>query len=250
MKSHTWIARPRNLTADGIHNDESARQLGFSGGFVAGVALYEHIVNKLIDEGENWYDGGSAEFSFRKPVYDNQPVTFSIDGSSQSFSIFSDDETKPHAVGSLRIDAEVPVSPVAQFETPEPQPLGFPSQIGVPLQVKIQADAARADWVAEVTGRPLQTIDGQRVYPLSLWLNPVDLILSYFESPYTIHYWGRVWHHSPVFVGEIITKSGLITEFGEDRTKKTVSFLAWVATENGRPVATIEHKSVYALHHR
>ena len=33
MKSTRWLARPKNLSDDDIHSDETARGLGFAGGF-------------------------------------------------------------------------------------------------------------------------------------------------------------------------------------------------------------------------
>lgn len=247
MKSRQWLASPGNLTAEGIHSDAAARDLGFAGGFVAGVGLYGHIVDELLDQGEDWYSHGSVEFSFRKPVYDNEKVSFSIDGSDGTFTVSSPDGQERRAFGTLGIQVAAPSLSLGVFQVPAPQPLGLPDQVGVPLQLEVPTDPEKAATVVEATGEPLRRIGERPVYPLAMWLNPVDLLKAYFESPFTIHYWGRVWHHSPLFLGETIVKRGLITGFEEGRGKKIVAYSVSVSTTDGRPLVTIEHKSVYEL---
>ncbi len=247
MKSHQWAANPRNLTAEGIHSDSAAKELGFSGGFVAGVALYGHIVDELLEQGEDWYSGGSVEFSFRRPVYDKERVAFSIDASDGTFTVSSIDGQERRAFGTLGIQVPEPTLDLGPSQVPEAQPLGLPAQVGVPLELEVPTDPAKAAAVVQATGAPLPLIGGQSVYPLAMWLNPVDLLKAYFDSPYTIHSWGRVWHHSPLYLGETMVKRGAITGFEEGRGKKIVVYSISVATLDGRPLATIEHKSIYAL---
>jgi hypothetical protein len=73
------------------------------------------------------------------------------------------------------------------------------------------------------------------------------MLKQYYDNPITIHYQGRVWHHSPLYVGEGIVKRGQITAFEERNGNSIVSYNVAVSTEDGRPIVTIEHKSVYAL---
>ena len=61
FKKREWIAKSRNFSPDGIHDDERARRLGFDGGFVPGVVLYEHIAAdnpepKTIEGGLFWIE--------------------------------------------------------------------------------------------------------------------------------------------------------------------------------------------------
>ena len=71
--------------------------------------------------------------------------------------------------------------------------------------------------------------------------------MRYFGRSTTIHFAGRIWHHSPLFEDESFSTTGVITGFSEKRGNKIVEFNALVATGDGRPVATIEHLSVYQL---
>jgi hypothetical protein len=49
FQSRDWRAAPRNLSLNGIHDAARAQELGFDGGFVTGVVLYEHIAAELLN---------------------------------------------------------------------------------------------------------------------------------------------------------------------------------------------------------
>jgi hypothetical protein len=247
MQSRTWRVRPRNLVAHGIHSDEEARKIGFAGGFVPGVTLYELVVAELLRQGIDWLRTGSAEFRFRKPVYDNEEVEISIDGPAGTFEVRSPDGGEVRASGRLGLDEPPPAVARRDPVTPEPEPLGNPAQTGLPLSITVPSDAERAALAEAVPEGFRFREDGRALYPVGLWQNPVDMLKQHYTSPVTVHYWGRVWHHSPVYTGETIVKRGAITGFLDRNGNDIVAYTVAVETEDGRPVATIEHQSVYAL---
>jgi hypothetical protein len=247
MKSVAWRARPRNLSQEGIHDDDTARRLGFAGGFVPGVALYSHVVAALLSQGADWLREGSVEYRFRRPVYDAEEVRFTIEAGGPAFTIASPDGSDVRASGPLSIPTPPPAVPPVPPATPRRAPLGSPDQIGVPLQVESFADPERAAAAVGLCGEYAWQEDGRALYPVSLWLNPIALIREHFDSPVPIHYGGRVWHHSPVYVGETVVKRGHITGFEERNGNKIVAFVVAIETAGGRPVATVEHTSVYSL---
>ena len=53
--------------------------------------------------------------------------------------------------------------------------------------------------------------------------------------------------HSPVYLGETVIKRGHITGFEERKGNQIVAFVVAIETDDGRPVATVEHQSVYQL---
>lgn len=247
MRSRRWLARPKNLSSSGIHSDETARAIGFAGGFVPGVALYELIVSELLDQGLDWLREGSVEFRFRRPVYDGEEVAFAINGEASTFTVSSADGSDERASGRLGITDAPPVVTASAAVTPLFAPLGSPEQIGMPLQISLASDPARAAAVAALPSGFHHMEQGRALYPPSLWINPVDLLKAHFDSPVTVHYAGRVWHHSPAYVGETIVKRGQITGFEERRGNQIVRFTVTIETGDGRPLATIDHHSVYSL---
>lgn len=246
IASRRWLARPRNLSDAGIHSDAAAQRLGFAGGFVPGVALYEHIVADLLRQGLPWLHQGSVELHFRRPVYDGEEVAFAIDAAEPGFTITAPDGGDPRAAGRLMLDVPPPDVTTEPAVTPERAPLGAPDQIGIPLRIEQRPDAELAAIAAASSGFP-QDEGGRMLVPAGLWLNPINLLRAYFDAPVTIHYAGRVWHHSPVYDGETVVKRGAITGFEERKGNRIVAFTVAVTTADGRPVVTIEHQSVFEL---
>ena len=70
--------RPRNTSADekgGIHDDATARTLGFSGGTVAGSIHMEQFPPFLIEHlGADWLEQGTLSLYFRSATTDGVPV--------------------------------------------------------------------------------------------------------------------------------------------------------------------------------
>lgn len=248
MHSESWTARPRNLVPGGIHDDASARALGFEGGFVPGVALYEHIANALIAQGEDWLRRGHVVFErFRRPVYDGEEVRFAIDAEHGSFSITSLDGSDERARGLLSLDAAAPHFDFGEPDAHAPAPLGDPAQIGRTLELRVETDAERQRAVEQAQPGFVRR-QGDRVeYPVGLWLNPIDLVRAHFAAPVTVHVAGEIWHHDAPLLGETIVKRGRINGFSERNGNRIVHFDVAVTTADGRPLATIRHESVFEL---
>lgn len=70
--------RPRNTSAHekgGIHDDDTAQALGFSGGTVAGSIHMEQFPPFLIRHlGERWLEDGTLSLYFRSATTDGEPV--------------------------------------------------------------------------------------------------------------------------------------------------------------------------------
>jgi hypothetical protein len=70
--------RPRNLESKdprSIHNDETARKLGFRGGTIAGSFHMEQFPPLLLRAfGERWFERGSLSCYFRNATMDNEAV--------------------------------------------------------------------------------------------------------------------------------------------------------------------------------
>ena len=247
FEAREWVARPRNFSPNGIHDDDRARELGFDGGFVPGVTLYEHIVGELMRQGLPWLEEGRVALRFRRPVYHDEAVTWSVDPEANGFEIRSDDGMGARASGDFTIDDDAPSIPSDEPEAgPVGLALGDPSSVGLVMRIEERLDPAHFDEIAANSGFPRE-LGGRKLIPVGQWINPIGLIYEYFGRSTTIHFAGRIWHHSPLFEDESFTTTGVITAFSERRGNKIVEFTSLVAAGDGRPVATIEHASVYEL---
>lgn len=242
--SRVWKVCPKNASSEGIHSDESAQALGFRGGFVPGVTLYENLVVKLIEQDPDWLSHGRAELHFGRPVYDAEEVTFTINGETQEWHITGEEATRSRAYGALRFDDGPPSIPAGQPTSKSGKPLGDIAQIGALMESEVEFPPDRVEAAARASGFP--TAGFPRLVPPGLWMNPVDLLHSYFECPMTIHRSSRVWHLSPLREGEILYKRGQITGFEERNGNHIVHFNARL-TVPGRPIAIVSHSSVFKL---
>lgn len=242
----SWQAAPKNLSESGIHNDDAARRLGFAGGFVPGVALYAHVVAALLAQDVDWLREGRVSYRFRKPVYDGENVQFAI--TETGFVIHGiGDERDVRASGSFDVSDAAPEVDRRDPVTPERAPMGDPAQVGAPLRTEFTPSPERIEAALRLSG-DFDWREGERtLLPVGLWLNPVELLLSHFDAPVTIHHSGRVWHHAPAYAGETIVRRGSITSFEERKGNSLVHFLVALESADGRLLATVEHTSVYAL---
>ena len=247
FEAREWTAQARNLSPNGIHDDDRARELGFDGGFVTGVVLYEHIAAELMNQGLPWLDEGRVDLRFRRPVYNEEAVTWIVDPEANSFEIRGDDGMGARASGVFAIDDEAPLVPGGEAApSPAGVLLGDPSLVGMVMRIEERLDTARFDEIAASSNFPRE-LEGRKLIPIGQWINPIDLIYEYFGRSTTIHFAGRIWHRSPLFEDESFSTTGVITGFSEKRGNQIVEFNALVAAGDGRPVATIEHTSVYQL---
>ena len=247
FEAREWVAESRNFSPDGIHDDERARRLGFDGGFVPGVVLYEHIAAELMRQGVPWLSEGRVSLRFRRPVYGGESVTWSVAPESSTFSIHGDDGMGVRASGEFTVGDNFPqVSNDEALAPPSPLQMGDPSLIGSVMRIEKSLDSGKFDEIAVISDFPRE-LDGRKLIPIGQWINPMDLIYAYFGHTTTVHFAGRIWHHSPLFEDESFSKTGIITGFSERRGNKIVEFNCLVAAADGRPVATIEHSSIYQL---
>ena len=125
--------------------------------------------------------------------------------------------------------------------------LGDPSQVGVPLRIEKVPETTDLDAYAALTNFPRDGGDGKKLVPAGKYVNPVDLLYQYYDCPMTIHFQSRIWHHNPLFDNETLVTRGQITEFYQRGGNDVVRFLVKQETADGRPIATVDHHSVYKL---
>src|SRR5690606_8242809 len=103
--------------------------------FVPGVALYEHIIGALLEQGVDWLHSGRASYRFRRPVYDGEDIRFTLNADDRTWSLQGPNDDRARASGDLDVDEEAPEVPEGAVPgTGELQQLGSdPSHVGFGL---------------------------------------------------------------------------------------------------------------------
>ena len=248
FRTREWVAQPHNLSGAGIHDDETARKLGFEGGFVPGVTLYEHIAAEMLNQGVDWLHEGRAYLEFRRPVYSGEDTRFTVNAEDRSFMLRNMTEDAPRSLGKLHLDEDAVSIPIGTPATPSAArvPLGDASQVGVLLRYERVIETQDLDASAASTAFPRES-GGRKQVPAGQWTNPVRILQEYWDCPVTIHLNSRIWHHNPLYDGELLVSRGVIADFYERGGNQVVHFQVIEETADGRPIATIDHHSVYQL---
>ena len=80
----TGMRHPRNLSANSkgsIHDDDTAQDLGFRGGTVAGDIHLEQFGGICVEAfGKQWFENGFVSMYFQQVTTDHEPVDAFIDG--------------------------------------------------------------------------------------------------------------------------------------------------------------------------
>jgi len=80
--------RPKNTSADekgGIHDDDTAQDLGFQGGTIAGSIHMEQFPPLLVDHfGDAWWSHGGMSLYFKTATIDHEPVCCKLEPTSET----------------------------------------------------------------------------------------------------------------------------------------------------------------------
>lgn len=115
--SGAW-RRPVNTSADekgGIHDDDTAQELGFSGGTIAGSIHMEQFVPLLIEHfGEDWWRHGNLSLYFLAATQHRQPVQCHLQaqthGRAKVWMVNEDGDTVMAGTASKGLDESSEVS--------------------------------------------------------------------------------------------------------------------------------------------
>jgi acyl dehydratase len=260
-------ARNTSATSDNkIHDDATARGLGFRGGLVPGVTLYAYLTEPLVAGlGPAWLERGTASVRFLKPVVDGEEVTVTAavtarDARSTTLAVIGATAAAPEAAtltATLPSGSPTPVN-LALYRTaplPAPRPdatrehLGALDTLGTP--VATYDEPAALEWLEKV-GDPLPLYRGARgwVHPaFFLHLANRALTLNVRLGPW-IHAGSVVRHLGGARVGDTLATRGRVRSLFEKRGREFVELDLVILAGTGprpRPVAHVLHTAVYQL---
>jgi acyl dehydratase len=258
-----WRVIARNDAIDSnnpMHDDATARQLGFAGGLVPGVTLYGYLTRPLVARlGQAFLEHGRFEVRFRRPVYEGEEVTATAraataEGSGHDASA-EFELTLCNPAGEICVQgrAWVPDSPAPIIPVPSVHPMPTPKVPATPA-------ALGADPRLGTLRECLSTEEG-RVFAAGLgddlalyrtiahpsWLlRQANLVVDYniAVGPW-IHVASDIEHCGVVGLGEPVSIHGRVLTLYERKGNDWLDLEVVYVTS--RPVMRVRHSLIYRL---
>lgn len=128
-----------------MHSDDVARQFGFRGGLVPGVAVFAHMTQPLVARyGEAWLARGTANVRFDKPAYEGELLTIHM----------QDEADHRHALTCLNESGDE----LARMTAALPAAPGKPDARGEIAPAPPQAERLIVTWDLMAIGQPFPAL--------------------------------------------------------------------------------------------
>ncbi len=267
MTSDTVIATPDpppKGIPNPIHDADGASAAGYAGALVAGVRTYgwvAHTVTRVL--GRAWLEDGWIDFSLRRPLYADEPVSISVEQRDSKWAV----SAAVHADGSTRVvlDGEAglgtapwlakldppPIAPGAQTQPPLPGyglddvPLHTPL---TPLTAFVSSDAAKS-MVRDDLGldEPHYLAPDRAegyIHPYFLAGRIAPLTRHNFTYGPTIHVRSQIQHLAEAKADNEITVGAQIVDAYE-RNDHWYQVLDGIVSQQQQEVARIRHHTIF-----
>jgi acyl dehydratase len=237
-------------SANKIHDDTVARNLGFRGGLVPGVDVYAYLCHPPAEAwGVDWLERGTMTARFAAPVYDGDDVT--VTGSLDAMTLTdSNGGFCASAAASLPGGSAEPPSPddwpdfPADGNRTPASPDAFTSLPMGYLEVGFHAEPAQS-YLDDI--REHATLFRQDGYAHPGWL------LRYCNFVLTANFVLGPWIHvesttqflSPLTDGERLQTRARVSGVSEKGGHRFVDLDILQLADAKRPVARVSHRAIY-----
>ncbi len=259
LRAHSLVAfNTATASANRIHDDAVAQQLGFRGGLVPGVDVYAYLTHPPVAAwGRDWLEHGTLRARFLEPVYDGDrtevvPVP-SRGGGPGALEVHDPSGTicaKADAALPDRVDVPKAADwpEVAQLDDP---PAARPAHLvpGTPMGLEphgFHAENATA-YLADVReDLPLYAEDGI-AHPGWLLRDANYVLSANVRLGPWIHVESNVRYFDLVRDGDLVSARAVVTDEFERRGHRfvTLDVLHLAGPSGDRPVARTEHTAIY-----
>lgn len=253
-----YVVRARNLAPDSdnkIHDDDVARQFGFSGALVPGVDIFAYASHPFVEAwGLEFLQCGRLQTRFRRPVYDGATITVAVSAEGSvggSTAVVRGEDGEPRAVGEAWQKA-APNVDLTSFRTtvpsstklptgPDPLPLGPLGSIEEP------GDLDRHDaYLAGIDESLTIYRDEQIAHPGALLRLVNELLVRNVALGPWIHTASDATFLAAARLPALLTADAVVTAEFERNGHHYVQYDALVRCD-GEPVMVVDHTAIYRL---
>ena len=253
---YSVVARNIDPASDNkIHDDDVARQFGFSGALVPGVELFAYLTHPLVEAwGLDFLSGGVIDVRFRRPVYDGEEVVAAVqpstDGAVELSLTGADGSTR--SVGTARRSARDRVVDLDPLRlTPAPDPLPPASADSLPAgplgSTSEPVDKTSAHRYLDDIGEKLPLYaDKDVVHPGALLRMVNALLMRNVALGPWIHTASSCTFLGVAHFPTTLRAHGVVTETYQRNGHDYVRYDALVLSED-TPVMYVDHTAIYRV---
>jgi hypothetical protein len=240
-----------------MHSDDVARQFGFKGGLVPGVAVFAHMTQPLVARyGEAWLARGTAVVRFDKPAYEGELLSIHMsDGADRTHVLTCLNEAGdelarmsaalPATAGKPDARGEIPPAP------PQPERLLVTwdlMQIGQPFPVLAWSPTREENlqWCNDCRDElPLyREGDTPLLHPGFILRQANHVLRTRFILPAWIHAASRITFFEPLRVGSAYEVRAIPEEKWNKKGHEFVRLQVAIRCEE-RTVAEVSHTAIF-----
>ncbi|MCF6746171.1 hypothetical protein E9529_18215 [Blastococcus sp. KM273128] len=241
---HRFVARVVEESSNKIHEDDVARQYGFSGALVPGVELFARTTTPLVAAwGVEWLSRGRVDLRFRRPTYDGDELL--VEPADGALTV-SAPSGEVRCVGSAGLSADHPDLSGYGF-VPPPADLVADPVVGPMGSVSEAGTAERNDWYLAAIGEPLPLYRQESVVHPGLLLRLVnELLMRNVALGPWIHTSSDCRFLGVARLPVELTAHGVVTGVGRRGRHDEVRYDALVLAGD-EPVLQVRHTALYRL---
>lgn len=245
--------RARNSAADSenrIHSDEVARDYGFRGGLVPGVAVFGYMVGPVLESlGLEWLDHGSMDIRLLKPVFEGDELLIHFTNSGPGCEVVA--ERRPDTIcavsqvgmggpGTMALAGAGTESGVSDTRPEASEETMRPGTVLRTFRTTLEPTAL---------SKSLATMPARlrcAAHPaVMLELSNRILMRSYRLDPW-LHVGSELTNHAVAEWGDCVEVQGVVQERFERKGHEFVVILVQVS-RGERVLQTVRHKAIYRL---
>ena len=241
-----------------IHDDNVARDLGFSGGLVPGVEVFAYATHVALRHfGTSFFEAGVMDCRFAKPVYDGRvaEVRGMPDGAGGiDISVESDGITCATGHAALNEGDQAPALSSDKFALPpQDRPAADETSLAVGRKFGICPETIDETALQQYLEDVREQSD---VYDANGIVHPGQILRLCNSAlkdnvllPPWIHTGSVVRNFSPARIGEELTVQANVCDNYERKGHRLVDLDCLVVANGERVVAHVLHTAIYQLRH-